>query len=70
MPVDINHEELSFLGTNVIEALDGVSDSTAPGVARLALASIAMLRFIETTLLDVAAEDFSSMEEVRRVQRS
>jgi hypothetical protein len=70
MPLDISREELSSLGRGVIEALDGVSDTTAPGVARLALASLAMLRFIETTLVDIAAEDFDSMEEVRRVQRS
>jgi hypothetical protein len=70
MPLNVSHEELSSLGKDVIEALDGVSDATAPGVAKLALASIAMLRFVETTLLDMAAEDFDSMEEVRRVQRS
>ena len=70
MPPSIDHAELSALSEDVFEALDNVSDTRAPGVARLALTSISMLRFIETTILDMTAKDLDAIEEMRRLQRS
>lgn len=70
MPPSIDHAELSALSEDVFEALDNVSDTTAPGVARLALTSISMLRFIETTILDMTAKELDAIEEMRRLQRS
>jgi len=70
MPPNIDHAELSALSDDVFEALDNVSDTTAPGVARLALTSISMLRFIETAILDMTAKDLDAIEEMRRLQRS
>lgn len=70
MPPSIDHAELSALSEDVFEALDNVSDTTAPGVARLALTSISMLRFIETAILDMTAKDLDAIEEMRRLQRS
>jgi len=70
MPPNIDHAELSALSEEVFGALDNVSDTTAPGVARLALTSISMLRFIETAILDMTAKDLDAIEEMRRLQRS
>ena len=70
MSLDIDHEELLALSENVFSALDDVLDTTGPGVARLALTSISMLRFIETAIVDMTAKGLSAMEELRRVQRS
>jgi hypothetical protein len=70
MPSGIDYEELSALSEDVFEALDNVLDDTTPGVSRLALTSISMLRFIETAVLDMTAKDLDSIEEMRRLQRS
>jgi hypothetical protein len=70
MPSGIDYEELSALSEDVFEALDNVLDDTTPGVIRLALTSISMLRFIETAVLDMTAKDLDSIEEMRRLQRS
>jgi hypothetical protein len=70
MPSGIDYEELSALSEDVFEALDNVLDDTTPGVTRLALTSISMLRFIETAVLDMTAKDLDSIEEMRRLQRS
>ncbi|KAG9580183.1 hypothetical protein KCU77_g12741, partial [Aureobasidium melanogenum] len=70
MPLDIDHEELTTLTEDVFSALDDVLDTTGPGVARLALTSISMLRFIETTITNITAAELSAMEELRRLQRS
>lgn len=70
MPPNIDHAELSALSEDVFEALDDVSDTSTPGVARLALTSISMLRFIETAILDMTAKDLDAIEEMRRLQRS
>jgi hypothetical protein len=70
MPSGIDHEELAALSEDVFEALDNVLDTNAPGVVRLALTSITMLRFIEAAVLDMTAKDLDSMEELRRLQRS
>ncbi|CAD0094199.1 unnamed protein product [Aureobasidium vineae] len=69
MPLSINHEELTALSKDVFSALDNVANTTSPGIARLALTSISMLRFIETACLDATAKELDSMEEVRRIQR-
>lgn len=70
MSLNIDHEELTALSEDVFSALDDVLDTTGPGVARLALTSISMLRFIETAVVDMTAKELSAMEELRRVQRS
>lgn len=70
MSLNIDHEELLALSEDVFSALDDVLDTTAPGVARLALTSISMLRFVETAIVDMAAKELSAMEELCRVQRS
>lgn len=70
MSLNFNHEELTALSEDVFSALDGVLDTTGPGVARLALTSISMLRFIETAVVDTTAKELSAMEELRRLQRS
>ncbi|KAG9576607.1 hypothetical protein KCU77_g13191, partial [Aureobasidium melanogenum] len=70
MPLDIDHEELTTLTEDVFSALDDVLDTTGPGVARLALTSMSMLRFIETTITNMTAAELSAMEELRRLQRS
>lgn len=70
MSLNIDHEELTALSEDVFSALDDVLDTTGPGVARLALTSISMLRFIETAIVDMTAKELSGMEELRRFQRS
>ncbi|KAI4716716.1 hypothetical protein E4T48_07086 [Aureobasidium sp. EXF-10727] len=69
MPLSIDHEELTALCEDVLSALDNVAETTAPGVARLALTSISMLRFIETACIDAAAKELDAIEELRRIQR-
>ncbi|KAH0373835.1 hypothetical protein KCU65_g133, partial [Aureobasidium melanogenum] len=69
MPLNIDHEELSALSEDVFSAIDDVLDTTGPGVARLALTSISMLRFLETTITKMTAAELSAMEELRRLQR-
>ncbi|KAI4766031.1 hypothetical protein E4T52_00311 [Aureobasidium sp. EXF-3400] len=70
MPSGVDHEELSALSDDVFAALDNVLDTNTPGVARLALTSISMLRFIESAILDITTKDLDSVEELRRLQRS
>ncbi|CAD0112347.1 unnamed protein product [Aureobasidium uvarum] len=69
MPLSIDREELTTLSEDVFSALDNVADTTTPGIARLALTSISMLRFIETACLDATAKELDSIEEVRHTQR-
>ncbi|KAG9950064.1 hypothetical protein KCU85_g3833, partial [Aureobasidium melanogenum] len=69
MPLNIDHEELSALSEDVFSAIDEVLDTTGPGVARLALTSISMLTFLETTITKMTAAELSAMEELRRLQR-
>ncbi|KAK6001606.1 hypothetical protein QM012_002937 [Aureobasidium pullulans] len=70
MSLNFDHEELTALSEDVFSALDDVLDTTGPGVARLALTSISMLRFIETFIVDMSAKELSAMEELRRHQRA
>lgn len=69
MPLNIDHEELNALSEDVFSAIDEVLDTTGPGVARLALTSISMLTFLETTITKMTAAELSAMEELRRLQR-
>lgn len=69
MPLNIDHDELSALSEDVFSAIDDVLDTTGPGVARLALTSMSMLNFLETTITKMTAAELSAMEELRRLQR-
>ncbi|TIA27071.1 hypothetical protein D6C79_10711 [Aureobasidium pullulans] len=70
MPVDIDHDELTALTEDVFQALDNVADIDSPGVARLALTSISMLRYVENVIVDIASKDLDTMEELRNKQRA
>ncbi|THY93026.1 hypothetical protein D6C80_01242 [Aureobasidium pullulans] len=70
MPIDIDHDELTALTEDVFQALDNVADIDSPGVARLALTSISMLRYVENVVVDIASKDLDTMEELRNKQRA
>ncbi|THY67221.1 hypothetical protein D6C86_10426 [Aureobasidium pullulans] len=70
MSIDIDHDELTALTEDVFQALDNVADIDSPGVARLALTSISMLRYVENVIVDIASKDLDTMEELRNKQRA
>ncbi|KAI5208182.1 hypothetical protein E4T39_01617 [Aureobasidium subglaciale] len=69
MPHDMDHDELYELCEDVFRALDDVADVDTPGVARLALTSISMLRFVETAVVNIASKDIDKIEELRSRQK-
>ncbi|KAI5210847.1 hypothetical protein E4T38_01937 [Aureobasidium subglaciale] len=70
MPYDMDHDELYELCEDVFRALDDVADVDTPGVARLALTSISMLRYVETAVVNIASKDLDTVEELRNRQKS
>ncbi|KAI5236224.1 hypothetical protein E4T43_08783 [Aureobasidium subglaciale] len=70
MPYDLDHDELYELCEDVFRALDDVADVDTPGVARLALTSISMLRYVETVVINIASKDLDTVEELRNRQKS
>lgn len=65
----LDPEKLSELSDQVFRALDAVADVDEPGVARLALATMTMLRYIESVVLEIANKELETVEEKRRVHK-
>ncbi|KAI5273702.1 hypothetical protein E4T47_03079 [Aureobasidium subglaciale] len=70
MPYDMDHDELYKLCEDVFRTLDDVANVDTPGVARLALTSISMLRYVETVVVNIASKDLDTVEELRNRQKS